>query len=366
MTSVDQANLTIALDAMSGDNDPAASVGGAVAYLSANRSAKVILVGRRSRLEEELGRTAAPAGVRERIEVFHCEDVIGMDEHPAQAVRAKKDASVVVACKLAAEGRAEAVVSAGNSGATLAAALFALRRLPGLHRPAIGATLPSAKGTTFVLDIGANTDCKPEWLLQFALMGDVFARRMMGVDSPRVGLLSNGEEAEKGSQLVQGAYPLLAGSGLNFVGNVEGRDLFGDRCDVAVTDGFTGNIALKTAEGVGEFLFRTIAEQAKSSLTGMVGGALLKGKLRPVRDRVDYRKTGGALLLGVAGEVVIAHGRSDAEAMTNALTVAQRAISQGVSRLIAQELRERGAAAPDTDVTGTTAGSPVTADTEQK
>ena len=189
-------------------------------------------------------------------------------------------------------------MSAGNSGAMLAAALFTIKRIPGIARPAIGASFPSDAGQTFILDVGANTDCKPEWLAQFALMGDVYARTMLAIDRPRVGLLSNGEESEKGSELVR-AHPLIAALPIDFVGNVEGKDVFRGACDVVVTDGFTGNVVLKVAEGIGDFLFASIAREARKTFTGKVGGALLEPRLRPLRDRVDYRKTGGALLLGV-------------------------------------------------------------------
>jgi glycerol-3-phosphate acyltransferase PlsX len=299
----------------------------------------VALVGRADDVSRELaaavGADAALAGARSRVSVVDAAEVIEMDEHPAAAVRAKKGASVVVACSLVAEGRARAVVSAGNSGAVLAAALFSVKRLRGVARPAIGTSLPRADGlSTFVLDVGANADCKPEWLAQFGVMGSVYAQAMMNVTSPRVGLLSNGEEPGKGSALVQAASPLLAAAPIRFVGNVEGKDLFRDVCDVAVTDGFTGNITLKTAEGIGEFLFSAISSEARKSLQGKIGGALLKPKLRPIRDRADYRSTGGALLLGVDGEVVIAHGRSDAEAIVSALRVADVAARRDVHSTI--------------------------------
>src|ERR1019366_4456962 len=245
---------------------------------------------------------------------------------------------VVVATRLVAEGRAQAAVSAGNSGATLAAALLTVGRIRGVARPAIGATFPTPTISPFLLDIGGNVDCKPLWLLQFGVMGSIYARLMMGVDDPRVGLLSNGEEAEKGSELVQEAHRLLSSARLRFVGNVEGRDVFTGSCDVVVTDGFTGNVVLKTAEGVAELLFGVISREARGSLTGKVGGALLKPKLRPLRDRVDYRKSGGALLLGLAGEVVIAHGRRDAEAIGNAVPVAALAARERVSSRIAAAL----------------------------
>jgi glycerol-3-phosphate acyltransferase PlsX len=324
--------LPIAVDAMGGDQAPTEIVRGALRAVNEHGIA-VTLVGRREVVEQEL--RAAGASTPGGIDIVDARDVIEMNEHPANAVRAKRDSSLVSSCALVAGGRARAVVSAGNSGAMLAAALFTIRRIPGVARPAIGASFPSDAGQTFILDVGANTDCKPEWLAQFALMGDVYAQTMLAIPRPRVALLSNGEEAEKGSELVQAAHPLIAALPIQFVGNVEGKDIFRGSCDVVVTDGFTGNVVLKAAEGIGEFLFASIAREARRSFAGKVGGALLKPRLRPLRDRIDYRKTGGALLLGVAGEVVIAHGRSDAEATMNAIRVAARAAEQGVSKLIA-------------------------------
>jgi glycerol-3-phosphate acyltransferase PlsX len=336
--------LPIAVDAMGGDNAPAEVVRGALRAVN-ELGERVQLVGKREAIEAELN--SAGARPNDSVELIDAADVIAMGEHPANAVRAKKDASIVRACALVAAGRAAAAVSAGNSGATLASALFAVKRISGVARPAIGAALPSAGGTTFVLDVGANTDCKPEWLAQFALMGDIYARAMLGIAQPRVGLISIGEEAEKGSELVQAAHPLLAALPLQFAGNVEGKDLFRDVCDVAVTDGFTGNVVLKAAEGVGEFLYASIRMVATRTLGGRVGGALLRKRLRPLRDRVDYRKTGGALLLGVAGEIVIAHGRSDAEAILNAIAVARRAAVAGVSGTIAAAIARHSSDAAD-------------------
>ena len=328
--------LPIAVDAMGGDHAPAEIVRGALRAVSEHGIA-VTLVGRREAVEEEL--RSAGAATHDGITIVDAREVIEMDEHPANAVRAKRDSSLVSSCALVAGGQASAAVSAGNSGAMLAAALFTIKRIPGIARPAIGASFPSDAGQTFILDVGANTDCKPEWLAQFALMGDVYARTMLAIDRPRVGLLSNGEESEKGSELVQAAHPLIAALPIDFVGNVEGKDVFRGACDVVVTDGFTGNVVLKVAEGIGDFLFASIAREARKTFTGKVGGALLKPRLRPLRDRVDYRKTGGALLLGVGGEVVIAHGRSDAEATMNAIRVAARAADQGVSKVIAGAVR---------------------------
>jgi phosphate acyltransferase len=329
---------TVAVDAMGGDNAPAEIVRGAL-RAATELHIPVLLVGRRELLETELARIEGPETVaRARLTIVDARAVVEMDEHPANAVRAKRDSSVVRTCALVAEGKARAAVSAGNSGAVLAAALFTVKRIPGIARPAIGALLPSLGAPTFLLDVGANTDCKPDWLVQFAVMGTVYARTMMGVPSPRIGLLSNGEEPGKGSQLVQETYPLLEAAPVQFTGNVESKDLFTGACDVAVCDGFVGNIALKTAEGAGEYLFATLREEAMSSFSAKLGGQLLRPRLRAVRDRVDYRHTGGALLLGVAGEVVIAHGRSDALAVMNAIRVASDAARHDVSGTIAREL----------------------------
>jgi phosphate acyltransferase len=336
---------TVAVDAMGGDNAPAEIVRGAL-RAATELHIPVMLVGRRELLETELARIEGPETVsRARLSIVDARQVVEMDEHPANAVRAKRDSSVVRTCALVAEGHARAAVSAGNSGAVLAAALFTVKRIPGIARPAIGALLPSRSTPTFLLDVGANTDCKPEWLVQFAIMGAVHARAMMNVASPRVGLLSNGEEPGKGSQLVQEASPLLESAPVRFIGNIESKELFSGACDVAVCDGFVGNIALKTAEGVGEYLFATLREEAMSSFTAKIGGQLLKPRLRAVRDRVDYRHTGGALLLGVAGEVVIAHGRSDALAVMNAIRVASDAARRDVSGTIARELSAPAATA---------------------
>ena len=341
------ADLPIAVDAMGGDHAPAEIVRGALRAASELRI-PVTLVGRKELLESELKRIEGPeTQARARLNVVDAREVVEMDEHPANAVRAKKDSSIVRTCALVASGEAAGAVSAGNSGAMLAAALFTVKRIQGVSRPAIGALLPSLGAQPFVLDVGGNTDCKPEWLLQFAVMGSVYAQTMMGVETPRVALLSNGEEAEKGSQLVQETHPLLQRSGLNFVGNIEGKELFSGGCDVAVCDGFVGNVLLKTAEGVGEYLFATLRREAMASLSAKVGGALLKPRLRAVRDRVDYRETGGALLLGVNGEVVIAHGRSDALAIRNAIRVAHTASRNGVSRTIATAIARHAAAPAD-------------------
>lgn len=323
---------------MGGDNAPRQIVRGSV-NAAREYKCQVCLVGDEAQVNAELKLLEIQPDVRARIEVLNAGEVIGMDEHPAQAVRQKKDSSLVRACGLVAEGQGSAVVSAGNSGAMMAAALFVQKRISGVSRPALGTLFPArSNATTFVLDVGANTDCKPEWLMEFAVMGNVYAKTMMKLASPRVGLLSNGEEETKGSQQVLAAHELLARAPINFIGNVEGKQIFTGAFDVVVCDGFIGNIALKTAEGVGEYLFASMREQAMSSVAAKIGGALLKPKLRAIRDRIDYRRTGGALLLGVKGETVIAHGRSDALAIQNAVRVALQAATADVSGIIASEM----------------------------
>ena len=257
--------LPIAVDAMGGDHAPGEIVRGALRAVR-EHGITVTLVGRREAVDDAL--RSAGAATPEGINIVDAREVIEMNEHPANAVRAKRDSSLVSSCALVAGGQARAVISAGNSGAMLAAALFTIKRIAGIARPAIGASFPSDAGQTFILDVGANTDCKPEWLAQFALMGDVYARTMLGIASPRVGLLSNGEESEKGSELVQAAHPLIAALPIQFTGNVEGKDIFRGGCDVVVTDGFTGNVVLKVAEGIGEFLFASIAREARKSIGG--------------------------------------------------------------------------------------------------
>jgi glycerol-3-phosphate acyltransferase PlsX len=247
-----------------------------------------------------------------------------------------------VAARLVAEGKADAVVSAGNSGGVMAAAIFELKRIPGLERPAIGTLIPGKTGYTFMLDAGANTDVKPAWLAQFALLGDAYGRRLMGIEKPRIGLLSNGEEETKGNALTVEAHGLLKQLPINFAGNVEGKNLFDGSVDVVVTDGFTGNVALKTIEGVAEFLLTTIRDEAKKSVRGIAGGLLLKPTIGRIRAKADWRQIGGAPLLGVNGVCIIAHGRSDAEATKNAIIRGAEAVRGGLVSAMTEAIGETG------------------------
>jgi len=319
--------MRIAVDAMGGDHGPATIVAGA---LDGARRAGVglTLVGQTDMIQAALA-THDQTGID--IEVLDAPDVIGMDQHPAQAVRRLPNASILVACRAASSGSAGAVVSAGNSGAAMAAALLVLGRIPGIDRPAIASFVPSERGRTLLLDLGAVTDPRPAHLVQFARMGSAYAERVGGIASPTVGLLSNGEEPTKGNQLVQETFPLLAAlAGIDFYGNVEGTDITQGVVDVVVTDGFTGNVALKVAEGVGALVVAALRSEVTATLPRKLAALLLRPAFRAVGSKLDYSETGGAALLGVNGAVVIAHGRSDAKAIANAVLVAHRAASQEV------------------------------------
>ena len=316
--------VRIAIDGMGGDHAPKAVVEGAVLAAQAF-GCEVSVVGRPEALEPHLDGHRA-------LRVVPARDVIEMGEHPAQAVRAKKDNSMSVCARLCKAGEADAWVSAGNSGAILAAALLVQGRVSGIDRPAIGSVVPTRDGLAYFLDVGANADCRPEWLVQFARMGAVYADRMMGRSRPRVALLSNGEEPGKGNALVKEVEEILSGgvAGLNYVGNVEGKDVFQGAADVVVADGFVGNVAIKMAEATAEFLLRTLREELPRSPLSAVGGLLIRGRVGRIRARIDWREFGGAPLLGIDGVAVVAHGRSDSRAIKNAVRVAKEAVEQGL------------------------------------
>ncbi len=305
----------VAVDAMGGDHAPGAIVQGAIN--AARKGRAVILVGPEARVRDELARHRA--GHQLPIEVRNASEAVEMDDHPGQAMRRKKDNSIRVCFELVASGRAGAMVSAGNSGAVMAGAILVLGRPPGVERPAIISALPALKGAPILLDMGAVVDAKPIHLVQFALMGEVWARRVVGVHRPRVALLSNGEEDSKGTDLTRTAAAALRRSSLDFVGYCEGRDLLTGDFDVIVTDGFTGNVALKTMEGtakvVGEYLRRALLSSTRAKL----GGLLSKAALDVMKKRIDWREVGGAPLVGVNGVGFICHGRSDALAVENAV-----------------------------------------------
>ena len=330
--------MKIALDAMGGDHAPAAAVHGAV-WAARDFGLTVQLVGRPEAIAAELAKHAT-AGLD--LPIIPASEIIEMHEHPATAVKNKKDSSMVVAMQLLKAGGSDAFVTAGNSGGALAAALFGLGRIKGIKRPALSTIFPndSQHGYCFLLDVGANTDVHPEYLVQFALMGYHYANQVLNIPNPRVGLLSTGEEEDKGSMLVQETAPLLKESQLNFIGNVEGKDIPAGLTDVVVTDGFTGNVYIKGAEGVASMIQKMLRREIEKRPLAMVGAVLARGAFRALRTRLDYREFGGGPLLGVNGIVIVAHGRSDAYAIRNAIRVAKQAAEKNIVGVIERGLNE--------------------------
>jgi glycerol-3-phosphate acyltransferase PlsX len=316
----------IALDGMGGDLGPEATVAGAIE--AASDGLQVLLVGDEAVLRERIAQHGtAPSTLR----VVHAADSIGMGEQVAREVRRRKQSSIWVGMELVKSGEAQAFVSMGNTGAMLAAALLALGRIKGVERPGLAILLPTPGGPTLLIDGGANAEARPSHLLQFAEMGAAYMRAMYGYEQPRVGLLSIGEEASKGSSLIVGAHTLLrAAPQINFIGNMEGGDVITGEYQVVTTDGFAGNNALKLIEGTVQMMFDVMRREASSSIRGRIGGALLLPALREVRGRLDYRRYGAAPLLGVNGKVFIGHGRSDSGAIANAVRTAEEADRHGV------------------------------------
>ncbi len=318
--------VRVAVDAMGGDRGPSEIVAGALAARS--DAVTPVLVG--------------PAGLDTGgLELIEAPETIEMHEKPAEAVRAKPQSSLVTAVRAVAEGRADAVVSAGNTGAMLAAGLLELRRVPGVMRPAIAVPIPARRGPSVLIDAGANADARPEHLLQFATMGAVFAEEILGIARPQVRLLSIGEEPEKGNQLTLETHALLAASDLNFAGNAEGRDVLEGAADVVVADGFTGNVALKLLEGTIRSLLDALREEIAATTRGKIGGLLIRPAARRLRHRLDPDTYGGAYLLGLRGLAVIAHGNSSAAAIENAIRLAARGVEHDVVGRVAARLPSR-------------------------
>jgi glycerol-3-phosphate acyltransferase PlsX len=297
----------------------------------------IILVGDTDRLKKELERYSL-AGLD--ISIHHASEVVGMHDSASDAVRKKKDSSIRVAFDLVKNGMADAVVSAGNSGATMAAGMFVLKRLKGIERPAIAQIFPTLEGKTLVLDVGGNVDCKPLHLVQFAVMGEVYARHVMGVENPRVGLLSNGEEESKGNELTRETHPLLKQRTSAYAGYVEGRDIFNGMVDVVVCDGFVGNVVLKLSEGLAEAVGKMLKDEIKKSFLSKLGYLLSRSAFNNFKKKVDYAEYGGAPLLGIDGVGMICHGGSNAKAIKNAIRFAHDYASKGVNQRMADKLVE--------------------------
>jgi len=327
---------TIALDAMGGDFAPANTVAGAI-LAARELGSRVLLVGR----EDEIARELEKHGARDSsLSVVHASETVAMDDPPSMALRRKKDSSLRVAANLVREGQAQALVSAGNSGAVMATAMFVLGSVAGVDRPALAAVVPNRKGVTVWLDVGANVDSKPQHMRQWAIMAHIYAKNILGVSSPRVGLLSNGEEAGKGNDVVRETFKLLQESRINFIGNVEGHDIFNGNADVIVCDGFTGNVSLKAVESATETLFHFLKQEFSRSWRTRLGYVLSRPAFKGFRKRVDYAEFGGVPLLGVKGATIISHGKSSPRAIRNAIRVAGEVVANRVNDQIHKEIEE--------------------------
>ncbi len=326
--------MKIAVDAMGGDNAPAEIVAGAV-EAAREYNIHVILVGYRERIEHELKKYQIK---NLPIYIQHASEVVGMDDSPSKALRRKKNSSLKVAIDLVRDGRAQGVISAGNSGAAMALAMFTLKKLENIDRPAIVTNLPTVKGSTVILDVGGNVDCKPLHLAQFAVMGSVYATYILGKSVPRVGLLSNGEESSKGNELTRETDALLKNSSLNYVGYIEGGDIFPGDIDVIVCDGFVGNIVLKTSEGLALAMTEILKNELSANLKSKVGAWLSKDALRRLKAKIDYKEYGGAPLLGVNGNCFICHGSSCRKAIKNAIRLSAEFAKQRVNDHLVAEM----------------------------
>jgi phosphate acyltransferase len=332
--------MRIAVDAMGGDHAPREIVRGAIDYAT-HSTDEVILVGDVPRLEREIA--AYDGGRPDTIRLVDAPEVVEMGEHPATALRTKRRASIVVATDLVRDGEADAVVSAGSTGATMAAAVFRLGRIEGIDRPALPAHMLTATGPVMLLDVGANVDSTADNLVQFAAMGAIFAEHVLRVPNPRIGLLNIGEEVEKGDTLAREAHQKLSTAGLRFVGNVEAHDMIGHRADVVVCDGFVGNVVIKFFEGITSFIFRALREDLQQGPIAPIALLALKPGFDRMKARFDYESYGGAPLLGVKGVSIVTHGRARARMIQNAIRVASEAAQAGIPQLIAEWTREHPA-----------------------
>ncbi|MGQ0666155.1 MAG: phosphate acyltransferase PlsX [Nitrospiraceae bacterium] len=329
--------MKIALDAVGGDHGPVPCIEGAL-QAAEELDVEVILVGDETVLKQECNRLGC---LDPRLSIRHASQVVGMHESPAAMVRKKRDSSIWIATELVKNGEADAVVSPGNTGASMVASFFVLGLTKGVERPAIATSLPTVTGEAIILDVGANVDCSAKDLEQFALMGNEYGKHLFNKPNPRVGLLSIGEEDSKGNEVTKEAFKLLKSSSLNFVGNVEGREVYSGIADVVVCDGFIGNVALKISEGVAETISKLLLKEISSSFLGRLASPLIAGPLRNLKRRIDYAEFGGAPLLGVNGNTMICHGRSSAKAIKNAIRRAKGMAEGRVRELIQRDIEER-------------------------
>jgi glycerol-3-phosphate acyltransferase PlsX len=329
--------VTIAVDAMGGDHAPEAEVEGAVRAAKAF-PVQIVLVGKEDLLKKELARYEDSLGLP--VQVVHASERVTMEDSAARAVRSKRDSSIRVASRLVRDGLVQGLVSAGNTGAVMATAKMVQGMVHGVDRPALSAVFPTVKGTPAVMmDVGANVDCSPQMLAQFAVMGDIYSRVIFENKNPRVGLLSIGEEEHKGNDLTRTVTPMLRSLPINFIGNVEGGDLYSGKADVIICDGFIGNVALKSSEGVIEVIVQMLKESLQASISGQMGYLLARRALKQFKKRLDYSEYGGAPLLGVKGVCIICHGRSNANAIKNAIRVAAQFAQARINQRIETELK---------------------------
>jgi glycerol-3-phosphate acyltransferase PlsX len=326
--------MRIALDAMGGDHAPVVTIEGAIEAVRETKEISVILVGNEKAIKKDLKGRHYP---QSSISVKHASQIVEMHEPPLTAFKQKKDSSIKVAVELVNEGDADAMVSAGNSGVVMAAALFILGKIRGVHRPAIAAVMPTLKGLFILIDAGANVDCKASHLMQFAIMGDAYARSIFNISTPKIGLLGIGEEDAKGNELTRKAFKLLKDGGINFIGNIEGKDVFFGDADVVVCDGFVGNIALKISEGLAETIAKMLKRELSKKLKGKLEPSLLKNALENFKKMTDYSEYGGAPLLGIKNPCIISHGRSSAKAIKNAILTAHEFYRKKVIEIISHE-----------------------------
>ncbi len=327
--------MKIIVDAMGGDYAPVEIIKGALEAVK-EFGIEVVLVGDEQKINPELAKYNP-----EKVTVVHAPEVIGMGEPPAAALRKKKNSSIVLSTRLVKEGVGEAVVSAGNTGAVMGSALFGFGRIKGIHRPAIASVLPTIKGITLLLDIGANAVCDPQNLLQFAVMGSIYADKILGAHNPKVGLLNIGTEETKGNPLYLEAYKLLKKSNLNFIGNIEGREITAGIADVVVCDGFVGNVVIKFGEGLATDLMAMIKDELKRNIFVKIGAALVLSQAQGLKKRIDYAEYGGAPLLGVNGVCIICHGSSQARAIKNAIRAAVECVEKQVVKCIRDSIKDK-------------------------
>jgi glycerol-3-phosphate acyltransferase PlsX len=324
---------------MGGDRGPELLIQGALSALRENSNFDIVLLGPEDYLRKHLAEQAIDPVLSGRLFIEHAPEIISMHETPVEAVRRKKNSTIMVGFELVRNGQADAVVSAGNSGATMASAVKKLGRLKGISRPGIASLFPTLKNPVMIMDIGANVDCRPQHLVQFAIMASSCISKILKISSPRVGLLSIGEEAGKGNALVKEAHELLSASNLNFIGNVEGRDVYQGDVDVIVCDGFVGNVSLKVSEGLADAAMQMLKTEIRKSIRARLGYLLIRNAFASFRKTVDYEEYGGAPLLGINGVAIICHGKSNAPAIKNAILVAENMVRNKVNESIVETLK---------------------------